>query len=313
MSRKLQDDAAAASGAECLHRPPGLARHRARLWLVVGITAAFMLVEAVCGVLANSLVLLADAGHMLTDVLALALALFAAWVAARPPSPEKTFGYLRYEILAALVNGAALLVIAFFIVRDALGRLASPPEVHAGIVVGVAVLGLAVNGVGLTVLRGGRLHSLNVRGAYLHVLSDLLGSVAALGAGAVIWLTGWTPIDPLLSIAIALLIVVGGWRLVRESVDVLLEATPKHIALGEVERRITTIPGVDRVHDLHVWTVTSGVVAMSGHAVVPDPQHTQRVLETVQERLADLGISHVTVQVEDGSGCPSEAQGGRGR
>jgi cobalt-zinc-cadmium efflux system protein len=291
---------------QCAQRPAGLARHAGRLRTVLLITAAFMVVELVGGVVANSLALLADAGHMFTDVAALGLSLFAAWIAQRPPSPAKTFGYLRIEILAALVNGAALFVIAGLIVVDAVARIASQPSVNPTILLGVASAGLVVNVIGLRMLHAGHRHSLNVRGAYLHVLGDLLGSLGAMAAGAVILATGWVLADPLISIGIALLILIGAWRLVRESVDVLLEATPKHIELHDVQQQIATIPGVDEVHDLHVWTVTSGVVAMSGHAVVPDPHASQRVIETVQSRMADLGIQHVTMQIEDKRGCPSE-------
>lgn len=273
---------------------------------MLALTATFMIFEAVAGLIANSLALLADAGHMLTDAAAVALALFAVWVAQRPATAWKTYGYLRMEILAALVNGAGLFVVAVLIVRDAMGRLAAPPEVRPVILFGVATLGLGVNLAALRMLHGGRERSLNVRGAYLHVLGDLLGSIGAMTAGAVILLTGWMLADPIISIGIALLILVGAWRLVRESVDVLLEATPRHIALGDVEYRIISIPGVSEVHDLHVWTLTSGVLAMSGHAVVGDLRQGQRVIETVQSRMADLGIRHVTMQIEDRSGCPSE-------
>jgi cobalt-zinc-cadmium efflux system protein len=257
-----------------------------------------MVVEFVAGWIANSLALLSDAGHMLTDVAALTLALFAAWIAQRPATPDKTFGYLRLEILAALVNGAALFVVAGVIVWDAVGRLADPPAVEPRILFGVASAGLAVNIVAAWLLHSGRGESLNIRGVYLHVLGDLLGSIGAMAAGAIILLTGWMLADPVISVGIALLILVGAWRLVRESVDVLLEATPRHIALGEVERLIATVPGVRDVHDLHVWTLTSGVVAMSGHAIVTDPAGGQRVLEAVQERMAGLGIHHVTMQIE---------------
>lgn len=294
---------------DCAHRSveaaTGLARHGRALRLVLGITAAFMVVEFLAGWIANSLALLADAGHMFTDVAALALALFAAWIAQRPATPAKTYGYLRLEILAALVNGAALLVLAGLIVWDAVGRLADPPAVEPRILFGVATAGLVVNLVGMWLLHGRHRHSLNIRGAYLHVLGDLLGSVGAMTAGAVILLTGWTLADPLISFVIALLILVGAWRLLRESVDVLLEATPRHIALGEVEQRIGSIPGVADVHDLHVWTLTSGVVAMSGHAVVGDPRQNQRVLDAVLHRMADIGIHHVTMQIErEGGACP---------
>jgi cobalt-zinc-cadmium efflux system protein len=282
---------------ECAHRVPER-KHSRALRIVLVITASFMVVEFVAGRIANSLALLSDAGHMLTDVAALTLALFAAWIAQRPATPDKTFGYLRLEILAALVNGAALFVVAGVIVWDAVGRLADPPAVEPRILFGVASAGLAVNIVAAWLLHSGRGESLNIRGVYLHVLGDLLGSIGAMAAGAIILLTGWMLADPVISVGIALLILVGAWRLVRESVDVLLEATPRHIALGEVERLIATVPGVRDVHDLHVWTLTSGVVAMSGHAIVTDPAGGQRVLEAVQERMAGLGIHHVTMQIE---------------
>ncbi len=293
---------------DCVHLTPALARHTRPLKIVLVLTATFMVVEAVGGWIANSLALLADAGHMLTDVAATGLALFAAWIAQRPATPERTFGYLRLEILAALVNGAALFVLAGLIVWDASTRIAAPPAVEPRILFAVAVAGLVVNVVAMRLLHGGHRHSLNVRGAYLHVLGDLLGSVGALAAGAIILATGWTLADPLISLGIAVLILVGAWRLVRESVDVLLEATPRHIALGEVQRRLRSIPGVASVHDLHVWTLTSGVVAMSGHAVVADAVSTQRVLATAQDRLADLGIHHVTMQLEQEDGICGEGE-----
>ncbi len=283
---------------ECAHRTPALGKHTRALTVVLVVTGIFMVVEAVSGWIANSLALLADAAHMLTDVGAIVLALFASWIAQRPANARKTYGYLRLEILAALVNGAALIVLTGFIVFDAMDRLAAPQPVDPRILFGVATMGLLVNVYAARKLHAGHRHSLNIRGAYLHVLGDLLGSVGAVAAGIVILLTGWMPADPLISLGIALLILVGAWRLVRESVDVLLEAAPKHIELGDVEQQLATIPGVADIHDLHVWTLTSGVVAMSGHAVVGDPYVSQRVLETVQDRMADLGIHHVTMQIE---------------
>jgi cobalt-zinc-cadmium efflux system protein len=226
------------------------------------------------------------------------MALFVAWIAQRPATPTRTYGYLRLEIFAALFNGTALFVIAGFIVWHAVRRLGQPPEIRSGVLMVVAALGLVANLVALRLLHGGHGHSLNVRGAYLHVLGDLLGSVGALGAGAVIALSGWRLVDPLVSIGIALLVLVSAWRLVRESVDVLLEATPRHISLAAVERELATIPGVSEVHDLHVWTVTSGVVAMTGHAVLADPTRTSDVLSTVERRMAGFGIHHVTMQLE---------------
>jgi cobalt-zinc-cadmium efflux system protein len=294
----------------CAHRAPLLQAHLSTLRRVLVLTAGFMVVEVVAGWLANSLALLADAAHMLGDAAALALALFVARMATRPATPERTYGYLRLEILAALVNGAALFVLAGGIVWEAVRRLGAPPDVEPRILFGVGAVGLVANIVALRMLHAGHKHSLNVRGAYLHVMGDLLGSVGAMGAGAVILATGWTPADPLISMVIALLIVWSGARLVRDSVEVLLEATPAHIALGDVERQIATVPGVVNVHDLHVWTLTSGVVAMSGHAVVRDPMVNQRVLEAVQERMAGLGIRHVTMQLERDDTCgPEEGQG----
>jgi cobalt-zinc-cadmium efflux system protein len=277
-------------------------RHTRSLKLVLLLTVAIMAAEVVGGWLSNSLALLADAGHMLTDSAAVALALFASWIAARPATEDKTFGYMRLEILAALVNGTVLIAVAGLIVWQAIVRFAVPPDVEPRILFGVATLGLVGNAVALRILHGGHAHSLNVRGAYLHVLGDLLGSIGALAAGVVILTTEWTLVDPLISLFIALLILVGSWRLVKESVEVLLEATPPHIDLKEVAAAITGIPGVTGVHDLHVWTVTSGVVAMSGHAVVYRPEQNQGVLEAVQQRMARLGIHHVTVQIETAEG-----------
>jgi cobalt-zinc-cadmium efflux system protein len=293
----------ASRSLECAHRAPLLADHAHDLKRVLVLTAVFMLVEAAAGWLANSLALLADAGHMFADVAALGLALFVGWAARRPATAERTYGYLRLEILAALVNGAALLVLAGGIVWEAVRRFRQPPVVEPRILFGVGAAGLVVNLIALRLLHHGHQHSLNLRGAYLHVLGDFLGSAGAMAAGAVILLTGWTPADALISVIIALLIVWSGAGLARESVEILLEATPRHISLSEVERRIAGIPGVREVHDLHVWTLTSGVVAMSGHAVVGDPAANQRVLETVQGEMAELGIKHVTMQLEKDDTC----------
>ncbi len=270
-----------------------------------------MLVEFVGGLVANSLALLADAGHMLTDVAAIGLALFASWFARRPTTPDKTYGYLRLEILAALVNAVALFVVVGLIAWDAVQRIENPPAVEPRILFGVATVGLLVNVFAAWKLHAGHRESLNVRGAYLHVLGDLLGSIGAMAAGAAILLTGWVLADPIISLGIAALILVGAWRLLRESTDVLLEATPRHIALGDVAERITSVPGVSDVHDLHVWTLTSGVVAMSGHAIVPDPSHGQDVLEAVQHHMGNLGIHHVTLQIEREHACLPEETGVR--
>lgn len=290
-------------GVECQgHRPPTRASQR-RLWWVLGITVLFMGAEVVGGVIANSLALLADAGHMLTDAAAVGLALFVAAIAQRPATAEKTYGYVRFEILAALVNGSALFVIAGLILWEAFKRFEAPPEIEPRILLGVATAGLLANFVSMRILHHGHHHSLNVRGAYLHVLSDMLGSVGAIVAGVVIMATGWRVVDPVISVLVAGLILASAWRLVRESTDVLLEAVPAHIELKEVERELATVPNVTNVHDLHVWTVTSGVVAMSGHVVVPESRFNQGVLETSQERMAKLGIQHATIQIEQEGTC----------
>ncbi len=271
--------------------------------IVLAITAAVMVAEAVGGWLAHSLALVADAGHMLADVAALGLSLVVTALAQRPVTAERTFGLLRLEILAALVNGAALIVIAFGVGVEAYRRFQSPAEVQGTLLLIIAGVGLAANALGTAILHRGHDHSLNQRGAYLHIVSDLLGSVGALLAGVIIIATGWVQADPVISVLISLLILGSAWRLVKESTDVLLEAAPAHIALSDVHDRIASIPGVASVHDLHVWTVTSGVIAMSGHLVVQNPADNQRVLEAVQACLGDMGIRHVTVQMERDPTC----------
>jgi len=289
--------------AQCAHRAPVRADSIRRLGLALAITAGVMVVEAVGGWLAHSLALLADAGHMLADVATLGLALWVARMAQRPATPQRSYGLVRLEILAALLNGATLIVIAGAIGFEAWRRVHAPAPVQGGVVIGVALLGLVTNLIAMRVLHHGHERSMNQRGAYLHVVSDALGSVGALAAGAIILLTGWTAADPLISFVIGLLILASAWRLVRESADILLEATPAHIDLGTVHERLASLPGVSSVHDLHVWTLTNGVIAMSGHLVVREPAEHQRVLEAGQERMRLLGIHHVTVQMEREETC----------
>ncbi len=284
--------------AHCTYRAPLNTDTRRRLTLAFGITLVVMVVELVGSWLSGSLALLADAGHMLADAAALAVALFAAWIAQRPATAQRSFGFMRLEVFAALVNGAVLIVIAIAIAIEAWRRLRAPPAVNGGVLLGVAGVGLLANVAAVAILHRDHAHSLNQRGAYLHVLGDLLGSIGALAAGAIVLVFGWTPADPLISVLIGALVLVSAWRLVKESTDVLLEATPRHIALSDVHERIASVPGVDSVHDLHLWTVTSGVVAMSGHLVVKNPTDNQPVLEEVQDRMRALGIHHVTVQME---------------
>jgi cobalt-zinc-cadmium efflux system protein len=260
-------------------------------------------VEAVGGWIAGSLALLADAGHMLTDVGALSLSLLSAWVAQRPADDSKTYGYLRWEILAALVNGAALFGIAALVVIEAIQRIQDPQPVRTGLFLAVASAGLLVNLGSLVVLHSAREGSLNVRGAYLHVMGDALGSVGAVTAAAIIALTGWTLADPIVSILLSLLILLGAARLLRESTDILLESVPRHVSMAEVQRRMLGVPGVAAVHDLHVWTVTSGMIAMSGHAVVPDLEAHPGVLDGIRAEMSRMGIGHVTIQLEVEHGC----------
>ncbi len=269
-----------------------------RLWMVLGITSVFMVAEVVGGVLSNSLALLADSGHMLADVGALALSLMAMRLALRPPSTERTFGYVRLEILAALVNGATLLVISGWIVWEALGRLGAPQEVNGPLMISVAGVGFIVNVIGAALLHTHADENLNIRGAYLHVLGDLLGSIGAMGAGALILLTGWTPIDAIVSIVIAGLILLGAWRLVKEATGVLLEMVPPHVDMEGVLEDLQSIANLHDVHDLHVWTLTSGFIALSGHGVLDDPMHHQRVLDEIRDRMEKHGIGHVTFQLE---------------
>jgi cobalt-zinc-cadmium efflux system protein len=270
---------------------------RALAWSL-GLTFIILVAEGVGGYLSNSLALLADAGHVLTDAGALGLSLFVAWLARQPGSPAKTFGYLRWEILAALINGATLLLISAWIVYEAVIRFQHPEPVAGGLMLWVAVLGFVVNGVAVWLLHGVRDGGLNLRGAYLHVLGDMLASGGTVIAAMVIRSTGWLAADPIASLATTLLIIAGAWRLVRESVDVLLEAAPSHIPLDSVRARLESIDGVESVHDLHVWTVTSGMIAMSAHAIVRDSTDHQSVLEQAHHICQELGIHHVTLQLE---------------
>ena len=272
-----------------------------RLAWALGITIFVLIAEVVGGLMSNSLALLADAGHMLTDAGALGLSLFVSWFARQPSNSRKTYGYLRLEILAAFVNGASLLLISVWIAWEAVSRLRTPEPTEGGLMLVVAVVGLAANLVAARLLHPTDGDSLNVRGAYLHVLGDLLASVGTVAAALIIRGTGWAAADPIASIVTTLLIVRGAWSLTRESLDVLLEATPAHISCDEVRRVLAAIPGVDSVHDLHVWTVTSGVVAMSVHMVVPDAGRHHAVLEHAHELTAPFGIGHITVQIEGAS------------
>ncbi len=258
-----------------------------------------MLAEAFGGWFSNSLALIADAGHMLTDVAALSLTLAAIWFAARPATSKKTFGYYRLEILAAFVNGIALVLISLWIMYEAVERWNAPPAVKGFELTLVAVGGLAINIVCAWLLHGGHQHNLNVRGAWLHVIGDALGSVAAIAAGVLILTLGWLWADAACSFLISLIIIYGSWNLIKESVNVLLEGTPAHINLTAVEEAIRQTTDVRDVHDLHVWTITSGMEALSVHVVHDEKIVQKTLLQNIRAKLHDeFGIDHLTIQME---------------
>ena len=285
------------------HAHPGADASTRALRAALVVTLVVLVAEAVGGWVSNSLALLADAGHVLTDAGALALSLFVAWFSRQPASAKKTYGLLRWEILAALINGATLLGISAWIVIEAVMRLRHPEPVGGTLMLAVAAVGLVANIIAARLLHPVNDTSLNVRGAYLHILGDLLASVGTIVAALVIRFTGWLDADPIASLLTTALIVRGAWSLVRESVDVLLESTPAHVDLGDVRAKLEGIPNVASVHDLHVWTVTSGMVALSAHAIVPEARHNQEVLERACGILEPMGIQHVTIQVEQRDIC----------
>jgi cobalt-zinc-cadmium efflux system protein len=280
-------------------RAHGASSTRRRLALALALAAAYMVAEIIGGILTGSLALLADAGHMLSDTAALALALFAAWVASRPADQRWTYGHARAEILAALAQGVALVAVALIIAFEALERLGAPQPVRGLGMLIVATGGLAVNVAALLILNPGRSQSLNVRGAWLHVLSDALGSVGAMGAGALIWLFGWNWADPVACLAICTLVLYSAWHLIREALDILMEAAPSGLDVGDIERSLSAVDGVRSVHDLHVWSVAHGQIALSCHLVVPRDGRSTPLLSEVYSMLgARFGIDHATIQVE---------------
>jgi cobalt-zinc-cadmium efflux system protein len=275
------------------------AAQRGRLVAVFAITLAVLVVELVGAALSGSLALLADAGHVLADGAGIGLALLAIRFAARPATPQRTFGYYRLEILAAVVNAVLLFGVAGFVLVEAWRRLAEPPEVASGLMLAVAAVGLVANAVSLWLLRDGQQRSLNLRGAYLEVWGDLLGSVAVLAAAAVIAVTGFRAADPIASALIGVLILPRTWRLLREAVDVLLEAAPKEVDLDEVRRHLLETRGVTDVHDLHAWTITSGLPVLSVHVVLERDADAGRVLDGLGDCLAGhFDIEHSTFQLE---------------
>jgi cobalt-zinc-cadmium efflux system protein len=270
-----------------------------RLTIVLALSSTYMLAEAIGGYLANSLALLADAGHMLSDVAALALAVFAMRIARKPATPKRSFGYYRTEILAALANGATLVAISLLIFVEAYDRFRAPPAVAGREMMGIAAGGLAINLIGLWILSAGRGESQNERGAWLHVLTDALGSVGAIAGGALVTFLGWRWADPAVSVLIALLGIYSSWELLRESVAVLMESAPGHIDVDAVRDAIAATAGVVSVHDLHIWSITSGMVSLSAHIctgdLVPPRDLLQRLGTMLRER---FNIVHVTLQLE---------------
>ncbi len=275
------------------------AANRDRLVAVFGLTLGVFVIELVGGLASNSLALIADAGHMLTDVAGIGLALLAIWFAARPAKSGRTFGYLRLEILAAVVNAVLLFGVAAYILFEAWRRLSAPPEIASGLMLAVALVGFAANSVSLFLLRDAQRGSLNMRGAYLEVMGDLAGSVAVIVAAVVISVSGWTAADAVASALIGLLIIPRTWRLLRDAVDVLLEATPKGIDLDDVRSHILSAPGVADVHDLHAWTITSGMNVVSAHVVLDAGADPPEVLDELCRCLSgDFDIEHSTFQLE---------------
>ena len=294
-----QHNQATAAHSHAGHSHGRASESRRKLTTVLVLTAIYMIAEAVGGWWTGSLALFADAGHMLTDVAALALALTAAWFSSRPATSNKTFGYHRLEILAALVNGVALVVISMLILYEAYQRWSVPPAVQGSVVMVVATGGLAINLLSAWILHGRHEIDLNMRGAWLHVLSDALGSLGAIIAGALMWLYEWYAADPLFSALIGILIVWSSWRLIRESTNVLLEGTPAHINLAAVEDSILHTDGVANVHDLHVWTITSGREALSAHVIHAYEVSQPELLKELRAKLYDrFGVDHLTIQME---------------
>ncbi len=281
------------------HIHSGAGKNKLRLTIVLGLTTAYMIAEIVGGLLTHSLALLADAGHMLTDVAGMGLALLAIRFAERPATPERTYGFYRVEILAALTNGVVLIGISGYILYEAYERFRNPQEVQSWPMLGVALVGLAVNLIGIRLLRAASHESLNMKGAYFEVLSDMLTSVGVIIAAIIMLTTGWYYADPIISAGIGLFILPRTWMLLKDAVGVLLEGTPSDVNVASLREAIAGVHGVASVHDLHVWSLTSGVNAMSVHAVLADHALHDEVLAAVQKQVTtEFKIAHATVQVE---------------
>ncbi|MFZ2281981.1 MAG: cation diffusion facilitator family transporter [Prosthecobacter sp.] len=288
----------------------GSSLDRGKLRKVFALTFSYFIVEVIGGLVTGSLALLADAAHMLTDVGGLALALFASWMSSKPATPARTYGYYRVEIFAALINAVVLFGISFWILYEAWQRFRDPPAVSSLPMLAVAAVGLVINILGMRMLKKGSEESLNMRGAYFEVVSDLLGSIGVIVAGVIMLTTGWYYADPVFSVVIGLFILPRTWKLMFEAVDILLEATPARINLAEVEKALLVSGGVTAVHDLHVWTITSGMDAVSAHLVLVPGATLEtgwELVQTIRERLRkDFDIAHATLQLEPPGVMPEQ-------
>ncbi|MCQ6271888.1 cation diffusion facilitator family transporter [Pseudarthrobacter sp. R1] len=275
------------------------ARHRTPLLIAFGLTAAYMLVEFIVGIAVNSLALLSDAAHMGTDVLGLGMALAAITLAAKKTTTQRTYGFYRLEVLAALANGILLFGVAGYVLFEAVQRFSSPPDVPGIPLLVVASIGLVINLISFRLLVAGSKESLNLKGAYLEVLGDLLGSVGVIAAAIIIYTTGWTYADPLIGVGIGLFILPRTWKLTRQALRILMESAPPGLNVEEVRVRILALPGVDGVHDLHIWTITSGLESATGHVVTSKGADAQATLDSVTTLLAEeYNITHTTIQCE---------------
>ena len=278
-----------------------------RLWMALGLTSAFMLAEVVGGVLTGSLALISDAAHMLTDTTALAIALLAINVGRRPADILRTYGYARFEILAAAFNALLLLAVAFYILYEAYKRLYEPQQVASLGMLAIAIVGLLVNLVAMRILSGHKDRSLNVKGAYLEVWADMLGSVGVIAGAVLIWFTGWQWVDSALAVGIGFMVFPRTWVLLKECLNILLEGVPAGMNLVEVERAITTVPGVASVHDLHLWAITQSKMSLSAHAVLDEGADAEAVRRLVEAKLQQqFDLHHTTLQMERENCAPRE-------
>lgn len=280
-----------------------------QLTIALGLTSSFLIAEVIGGILTQSLALISDAAHMFTDSAGLAIALAALKLGERPADPKRTFGYARFEILAAAFNAVLLFLVALYILYEAYQRFANPTEVQSLPMLAIAALGLIVNLVCMKILVAGKDASLNVKGAYLEVWSDMLGSAGVILAAIAIWLTGWNWIDPIVAVAIGLWVLPRTWSLLRESLNILLQGVPEGIAIADIERSIRELPGLKGLHSLHVWALTSGQNVLSAHIEIgPDIADAMAFRQRVESLLHErFGIDHITIQLEDGRGhCVTE-------